>query len=92
MEQLSNGSSDVFPSSHEVHSVDPVLFACRPATQAMQESALLAANWLLYVPRSHLTHWSLPVAASVVLYFPGLHEIHDISMVDRIRLVLAIPY
>ena len=91
MEQLSNGSSDVFPSSHEVHSVDPVLFACRPATQAMQESALLAANWLLYLPRSHLMHWALPVAAGVVLYFPFSHLIHDRSAVDRIGRLMS-PY
>ena len=73
VEQLSKGASDVFPSSHDVHSVDPVLLACCPRSHCLQLVLLLAANWVLYFPRSHSKHWSLFVAAFTLLYFPGAH-------------------
>ena len=87
MEQLSKGASDVFPSSHEVHSVDPVLLACCPATQLIQSRVkLLDASLMLNFPRGQSKHCLTAVAPEISLYVPGGQAMHDSARVD-LRLV-----
>jgi hypothetical protein len=83
VEQISKGVSDVFPRSHEMHLVDPVLLACCPAVQSIQSSViLLAASLLLCLPRGQSKHCSMSVDPWFSLYFPGGQAMHDFARVD----------
>ena len=81
--KMMKGVSDVFPSLHVVHSVDPVLLACCPAVQSIQSSVkLLAASLLLCLPRGQSKHCSTSVAPWFSLYFPRGQAVHDFARVD----------